>query len=102
MIAAIIVVDSVKCDECTGNCPRVTAVGTEVFGGPFGMKVVVSEFIDEAALAGFGGLAEVVYGPKLVDDRAALVAACSDAEALIVRNRTQVDRAVLDLSLIHI
>ncbi len=60
------------------------------------MKVVVSEFIDEAALAGFDGVAEVVYGPALVDDRAGLLAACADADALIVRNRTQVDRAVLD------
>ena len=60
------------------------------------MKIVVSEFIDEAALAGFNGVAEVVYGPELVDDRSALLAACADADALIVRNRTQVDRAVLD------
>lgn len=60
------------------------------------MKIVVSEFIDEAALAGFDGVSEVVYGPELVDDRSALLAACADADALIVRNRTQVDRTVLD------
>ena len=60
------------------------------------MKIVVSEFIDEAALAGFGGVAEVVYRAELVDDRSALLAACADADGLIVRNRTQVDRAVLE------
>jgi len=33
------------------------------------MKVVVSEFIDEAALLRFDGVADVVYVPDLVDDR---------------------------------
>lgn len=60
------------------------------------MKVVVSEFMDEGALAAFEGRAAVDYRPGLVEDRAALEAAVADAAALIVRNRTQVDRALLD------
>jgi len=60
------------------------------------MKVVVSEFIDEAALLRFDGVADVVYVPDLVDDRVALMAACEDADALIVRNRTKVDHVLLD------
>ncbi len=60
------------------------------------MKVVVSEFIDEAALERFGPEVELTYDPGLVDDREALFAALSGADALIVRNRTQVDRALLE------
>jgi (S)-sulfolactate dehydrogenase len=58
-------------------------------------RIVISEFMDEAAiregLAGF----DVLYDPKLVDDPAALEAAAADADALIVRNRTQVRGALL-------
>lgn len=60
------------------------------------MRVVVSEFIDEAALATFGPEIAVTYDPGLVDDREALLAALPGAQALIVRNRTQVDAAVLE------
>jgi len=53
-------------------------------------KVVISEFMDEAALttelAGF----DILYDPGLVDRPKALEAALAGAEALIVRNRTQV------------
>jgi (S)-sulfolactate dehydrogenase len=59
-------------------------------------EVVISEFMDEAAvrehLAGF----DVVYDPKLVDSPDALVAAVRTARALIVRNRTQVRGPLLD------
>ena len=44
------------------------------------MKVVVSEFIDEAALERFGPEVELTYDPGLVDDREALFAALSRAE----------------------
>lgn len=60
------------------------------------MKVIVSEFMDEAALAGFGPQVDLTYDPSLVDNREALLAALPGAQALIVRNRTQVDQAVLD------
>ncbi|MFT4078113.1 hydroxyacid dehydrogenase [Rhodomicrobium sp.] len=60
------------------------------------MKVVVTEFMDEDMLrAGLPGV-EVVYDPELVDKRDALFAEVADADALIVRNRTQVKGALLD------
>jgi len=58
-------------------------------------KVVISEFMDEAAiaeeLAGF----DTLYDPGLVDRPDALAAALAGADALIVRNRTQVRGALL-------
>lgn len=59
-------------------------------------KVVVSEFMNEAALSAFGPAIEVLYDPTLVDDPERLSRATADAEALIVRNRTRVDRVLLD------
>jgi (S)-sulfolactate dehydrogenase len=57
--------------------------------------IVITEFMDEAAirahLAGFS----VLYDPKLVDAPEALQASLSQAKALIVRNRTQVRSALL-------
>jgi len=59
-------------------------------------EIVISEFMDEAAIrASFAGR-EVLYDPKLVDDPARLAAAVRDARALIVRNRTQVRGALLE------
>src|SRR5512137_1966948 len=59
-------------------------------------EIVISEFMDEAAIrASFAGR-DVLYDPKLVDDPARLAAAVSDARALIVRNRTQVRGALLE------
>ncbi|MGU3538069.1 hydroxyacid dehydrogenase [Methylobacterium sp. A54F] len=59
-------------------------------------KVIISEFMDEAAitaeLAGF----DVLYDPGLVDRPGDLAAAAAQADALIVRNRTQVRGALLD------
>jgi len=59
-------------------------------------EIVISEFMDEAAIrASFAGR-EVLYDPKLVDDAPRLAAALGDARALIVRNRTQVRGALLE------
>lgn len=59
-------------------------------------EIVISEFMDEAAIqASFAGR-DVLYDPKLVDDPARLAAALRDARALIVRNRTQVRGALLE------
>ncbi|HEY8566502.1 MAG TPA: NAD(P)-dependent oxidoreductase [Beijerinckiaceae bacterium] len=59
-------------------------------------QIVIAEFMDEAAiregLAGF----DVLYDASLVDAPDALAAALVDAEALIVRNRTQVRGPLLD------
>jgi (S)-sulfolactate dehydrogenase len=61
-----------------------------------GMKVVISEFMDEAAVASLAGSFDVTYDPDLVNRRPDLLSLLVDADALIVRNRTQVDLAVLD------
>ncbi len=58
-------------------------------------KIVISEFMDESAVAALRARFDVVYEPALVDQRDALLAALSDADALIVRNRTRVDGSVL-------
>lgn len=58
-------------------------------------EIVITEFMDEAAIrASFTGR-DVLYDPKLVDDPVRLAAALRDARALIVRNRTQVRGALL-------
>ena len=46
--------------------------------------------MDEAAIASLRARHEVLYDPQLVDDPARLRAQAADADALIVRNRTQV------------
>lgn len=60
------------------------------------MRIVISEFMDEAAVATLRRQFEVRYEPELVDRREDLLASLVDAEALIVRNRTRVDPAVLE------
>ncbi len=59
-------------------------------------EIVISEFMDEAALRASFGARDVLYDPKLVDDAPRLAAAVRDARALIVRNRTQVRGALLE------
>ncbi len=58
-------------------------------------EIVISEFMDEAAVDSLRGDFDVAYDPSLVDDRARLLDTISGAAALIVRNRTQVDEALL-------
>src|SRR5687768_1464826 len=53
-------------------------------------RIVISEFMDEPAVKSLGSRFDVDYRPKLVDDPAALEAALPEAQAWIVRNRTQV------------
>ncbi len=58
--------------------------------------IVVTEFMDEAALAeGLKGF-DVHYDAKLVDKPDELMRLAADCRALIVRNRTQVRGALLD------
>lgn len=63
------------------------------------MRIVISEFMDDAAVdtlrARFGAAA-VHYDANLVDKPAELAAAVADADAFIVRNRTQVRGALLE------
>jgi len=58
-------------------------------------RIVISEFIDERVLPALRGKHEVVYDPKLVDDAPRLRAEAATADALIVRNRTQVSGELL-------
>ena len=58
-------------------------------------KVIISEFMDEAAIAAELAGFDVVYDPGLVDRPNDLAAAVAEADALIVRNRTQVRDALL-------
>jgi (S)-sulfolactate dehydrogenase len=64
--------------------------------------VVITEFMDDAAiregLAGF----DVLYDPGLVDRSDELIRVISDARALIVRNRTQVRGQLLDAGRGHV
>ncbi len=53
-------------------------------------KIVITEFMDERAVAQLRQAHEVVYEPKLVDDAPRLLAQAALADVLIVRNRTQV------------
>ena len=59
-------------------------------------KIVITEFMDQAAVADLSTDHDVTYDPVLVDDRSALFAAIADADGLIVRNRTAVDMSLLD------
>jgi (S)-sulfolactate dehydrogenase len=54
------------------------------------MRVVIAEFMDERAVARLRERHDVLYDPKLVDDAKRLRAEAAHADALIVRNRTQV------------
>ncbi len=57
--------------------------------------VVISEFMDEAAIRAHLADFDVLYDPQLVDQPEQLEAAVAKARALIVRNRTQVRGALL-------
>ena len=54
------------------------------------MKIVITEFMDERAVAQLAASHEVLYDPKLVDDAVRLAPQAKTADVLIVRNRTQV------------
>ena len=53
-------------------------------------RIVITEFMDQAAVATLRGAHEVMYDPQLVDAPQRLHAAAASADAIIVRNRTQV------------
>ena len=58
-------------------------------------RIVITEFMDEPAVAALAARFPVRYDAALVDRHAELAAELADAEALVVRNRTQVDAALL-------
>jgi (S)-sulfolactate dehydrogenase len=58
-------------------------------------RIVIAEFMDERAFVQLRAAHEVMYDPALVDDAPRLLAEAAGADALIVRNRTQVRAALL-------
>ena len=58
-------------------------------------RILISEFMDPPAVERLAARFDVSYQPTLVDDAAGLAAAVADADAWIVRNRTQVRGEVL-------
>ncbi|MEJ8824564.1 hydroxyacid dehydrogenase [Variovorax humicola] len=59
-------------------------------------KIVITEFMDLPAVESLRKQFNVVYDPKLVDDEARLLTEVVNADAIVVRNRTQVRGALLD------
>lgn len=59
-------------------------------------RICISEFMDADAVTALSAGFDLRYEPGWVDRRDALLEAVSDADALVVRNRTQVDVALLD------
>lgn len=58
-------------------------------------RIVISEFMDQAAVDWLGERFSVHYQPDLHERRDALIELLADADALIVRNRTRVDADLL-------
>jgi (S)-sulfolactate dehydrogenase len=59
------------------------------------MRIVISEFMDASAVELLAAHHDTLYDRELVQRRDALKAALIDTDALIVRNRTQVDAELL-------
>ena len=59
------------------------------------MKILITEFMDEAAVASLTTDFNTSYDAGLVDRHDEMLAKLSDVDALIVRNRTQVNAALL-------
>lgn len=59
------------------------------------MHVLISEFMDAPAVDALRQRFDVCYAPELVERRDALLRAAGQADALIVRNRSQVDATLL-------
>ena len=60
--------------------------------------VVITEFMEEAAVNRLRERHDVLWDDTLVDRRGDLLREIADADAVIVRNRTRVDREFLDAS----
>jgi (S)-sulfolactate dehydrogenase len=59
------------------------------------MRIVISEFMDKVSVEELQARFDTSYDPSLVDRRADLLDMMADADALIVRNGTKVDAALL-------
>ena len=58
-------------------------------------RIVVTEFMDERAVAKLAARHDVLYDAALVDDPARLAREAAGCDAIVVRNRTQVRGALL-------
>ena len=63
--------------------------------GESGVRVLVTEFMNETALRSFREDVSVIYEPSLAENRTKLLSLIEDATAVIVRNKTKVDRELL-------
>lgn len=59
-------------------------------------RIVITEFMDAPAVAQLAAKHEVLYDATLVDDAPRLLTEAAKADAIVVRNRTQVRGALLD------
>ena len=59
-------------------------------------KIIISEFMDEAAVEKLHASHDCIFDPKLVDEPEKLIELVADAVALIVRNRAQVRGVLLE------
>ncbi len=59
------------------------------------MRVVITEFMDESAVAALRARFDVTYDAALVDRGGEMRSLLADADALIVRNKTRVDRELI-------
>lgn len=59
------------------------------------MKIIITEFMDVPAVESLKAKFNTTYDATLVDRRAEMLASLADCDALIVRNRTQVNAEVL-------
>ena len=59
-------------------------------------RIVITEFMDERSVAQLSAKHDVLYSPALVDEPDKLLSEARKADAIIVRNRTQVRGALLD------
>lgn len=60
------------------------------------VDVLITEFMDESAVATLAARFDVLYAPELADKQADITGHIGKARALIVRNRTQVTADLLD------
>ena len=58
-------------------------------------RIVITEFMDERAVAQLRPRHDVLYDPQLVDDAPRLALEAAGADVIVVRNRTQVRGALL-------
>jgi (S)-sulfolactate dehydrogenase len=59
------------------------------------MRILITEFMDERAVAQLAARHDVLYDPALVDEAPRLLREAPLADAIVVRNRTQVRDALL-------